>query len=133
MKTPFEVMLEAYANNYQGSISDLMEQEAMAGQAAPVEQANTPEEKRVGMSNGPRPIQFNDVQGQPFNTMKMEKDVAIDMEMYKEGELVKSYQDVQPGVPHIDTAGADTVIERPSFQLGGSMADKLRNSKYYIR
>ena len=130
MRSAFEVMLEAYANNYQGSISDLMEQEAMAGEAAPAEQANTPEEKRVGMSNGPRPIQFNNVQGEPFNTMEM-GDTPINMDMYKGEELVKSYQDVQPGVPHIDTAGADTVIETPSFKLGGSMADKLRNSKYF--
>lgn len=130
MRTPFEVMLEAYANNYQGSISDLMEQEAMAGQAAPVEQANTPQEQQVGLSQGPpRAMQFNDVQGQSFNTQEMQ--YPIDLAAYKNGELVQSYQDVQPGVAHIDTAGADTVIERPSFKLGGSMADKLRNSKYY--
>ena len=130
MRSPFEVMLEAYANNYQGSISDLMEQEAMVGEAAPVEQANTPQEQQVGLSQSPpRAMQFNDVQGQPFNTQEME--YPIDLAAYKGGDLVKSYQGIQPGVEHIDTAGADTVIEKPSFKLGGSMADKLRNSKYF--
>jgi hypothetical protein len=112
--TPLEIMKQAYASNYQGSISALIQQSMQP------EIAVTEEQQRTGLLEGPpRTMVFPDVKG-PMHTVGM--DYPVDMDMYdRSGNLVRSYESIPPGTGAVDTTGANTVVEQPAlYRLGGS-------------
>ena len=116
MNPLMQILRDAYENNYQGNIAELMRQHI----ASTTEVAMTPEEQQTGLTEGPpRQMVFPDVNGTPFNTREM--DYPIDMQGYDEkGNLVRSYEKVPPGLVNINMEGASTVIEQPSmFKDGG--------------
>tara|TARA_R100001463_G_scaffold35594_2_gene77313 strand:- start:177 stop:608 length:432 start_codon:yes stop_codon:yes gene_type:complete len=136
MIDPIQIMKEAYASNYFGSISELiLQQEALALQeanAAGMDVASTPEEQQLGLTQGPpRAMAFPNTGGQDFNTMGM--DYPVDMQGFdSEGGLVRSYEAVPPGIESIPMGPkVDTVIENPTqYQLGGmSFSDKIARYK----
>lgn len=124
------IMKEAYANDYRGSITELLE--AAINQASQV--AATPEQQQTGLSETPydpnAQMVFPNTGGQDFNTMDM--DYPIDMQQYDQnGELVRSYDKIPPGTAAISGQGATTVFEQPSsYRDGGefkSLSDRLRS------
>jgi uncharacterized membrane protein (UPF0127 family) len=123
----FETLKDAYRSNYQGSIADLLRQQAA------VEIASTEEQQVTGLSEGPpRTMVFPDVQGQPFNTRDMQ--YPIDIKGYdKKGDIVQSYMAVEPGIENLPMSPeVDTVIENPSeYRTGGYArpSESLRNYK----
>lgn len=119
---------EAKSKGYEGSYVDLFKQAALnPTQNKDVLIADTPLEKEQGL----RPLHeagrtdasmaFKDVPpNTPFNTVGMK--APIDIKKYDEqGHLVKSYEDVPPGLTNIDSGPArGTVLETPSrMQYGG--------------
>ena len=124
-----QIMKDAYANDYRGSISELMQQAIMQE----TQIAITPEEQQIGLSEGPpRQMIFPNTQGQDFNTVNMS--YPIDMQQYDQnGELVRSYEKIPPGTGAIPGHGATTVFEQPSlYRDGGAfvpLREKLRNYK----
>tara|TARA_R110002051_G_scaffold295797_1_gene361695 strand:- start:1632 stop:2063 length:432 start_codon:yes stop_codon:yes gene_type:complete len=137
MVDPIEIMKQAYASNYMGSISDLIAN-AEAEEMQQMDIARTEEEAAIGLSEGPqRSMAFPDAGGKNFNTMDM--DYPIDITgLSEDGGLVQSYKNVPPGVGNIPMGEkVDTVIENPTqYKLGGykqnstiSRADKLRSYK----
>jgi len=143
MIDPIEIMKQAYAENYQGSITELImqgEAEAMAQEQAVAQEmgmdvASTPQEQQVGLTEGPpRPMAFPNTGGQDFNTMGM--DYPVDMQGFdSQGGLVRSYEAVPPGINSIPMGPkVDTVIENPTqYQNGGfynqKRADELNYKK----
>lgn len=121
--TPLEIMKQAYASNYQGSISALIQQSMQP------EVAVTEEQQRTGLLEGPpRTMVFPNVQG-PMHTMGMKYPVKMDM-FNRNGDLLKSDY-VPPNTSTVDTTGAHTVIEHPVFRLGGhsDLRKKLESYK----
>jgi len=136
MIDPIQIMKEAYASNYFGSISELiLQQEAIAMQeanAAGIDVAVTPEQQQIGLTQGPpRTMAFPNTGGQDFNTIGM--DYPVDMKGFdSEGGLVRSYEAVPPGIESIPMGPkVDTVIENPTqYQQGGlSFSDKIARYK----
>jgi uncharacterized membrane protein (UPF0127 family) len=127
MIDPIDIMKQAYSENYQGSITELimaeeaaaMQQDAMINQEAEI--ASTAMEQQVGLTQGPpRPMAFPNTGGQDFNTMGM--DYPIDIQGFdNEGGLVRSYEAVPPGIESIPMGPkVDTVIENPTqYKFGG--------------
>ena len=139
-----EVMKQAYANNYQGSISQLIEQEQLKEnqqlEDQGMEVASTPDQREVGLSQGPpRSMAFPNSGGQSFNTMEM--DYPIDIEGYdKSNRLVQSYKAVQPGVANLPMGDqVSTVIENPTqYRDGGykkemPLSERLKNYRHNKR
>jgi uncharacterized membrane protein (UPF0127 family) len=122
----FETLKDAYRSNYQGSIADLLRQQAA------VEIASTEEQRVTGLSEGPpRTMVFPDVQGQPFNTRDMQ--YPIDIKGYdKKGDIVQSYMAVEPGIENLPMSPeVDTVIENPSeYRTGGYARPSERLRQY---
>ena len=112
---PIDVMKAAYEENYEGSMAELI------GEVNTPEVASTPEQQQVGLSEGPpRTMEFPDAGGKSFNTTDMK--YPIDMQgIDTSGDVVQSYESVQPGVGSIPFGpNVDKVIESPSeYQNGG--------------
>ena len=141
MTDPLEIMKQAYSENYQGSITELI----MQGEAAAMEQeqavaqememmdvASTPEEQRIGLTEGPpRSMAFPNTGGQDFNTMGM--DYPVDMQGFdSQGGLVRSYEAVPPGLDNIPMGPkVDTVIENPTqYRAGGVVERELKDLSF---
>lgn len=117
------IMKEAYRTGYEGSISQLME----AAQMEEIQVASTPQEMETGLTQGPpRTMAFPNVQGRPMTTEGMQ--YPIDMQLLDgNGDLIRSYESLQPGIHEIPTHGAATVIENPSmYRSGGVFTSDLR-------
>ena len=124
-----QIITEAKAKGYTGSYVDLFRQ---AAQNPEMLVAETPEQKQAGL----RPLHkagrtdasmaFKDVPpNTPFNTVGMK--APIDIKKYDEqGHLVKSYEDVPPGLTNIDSGPArGTVLETPArMQEGGPVKEE---------
>jgi uncharacterized membrane protein (UPF0127 family) len=137
MISPIDIMKQAYADNYQGSITELimteeaaaMQEDAMIESGAEV--ASTAMEQQIGLTQGPpRPMIFPDTQGQDFNTMGM--DYPIDIDGFDDqGGLVRSYEAVPPGIESIPMGPkVSTVIENPTqYKFGGKAKEELSFSE----
>ena len=138
MTDPIEIMKQAYSENYQGSITELIMQSEAAemqeqqGAAQEIEVANTPEQQQVGLTQGPpRPMAFPNTGGQDFNTMGM--DYPVDMQGYDDtGGLVRSYEAVPPGLGNIPMGPkVNTVIENPTqYRAGGIVERPLKDLSF---
>ena len=139
MADALEIMKQAYVSNYMGSISELIAQ-AEQEEAQQMDVASSPEERAIGLSEGPqRSMAFPDAGGQSFNTMEM--DYPIDIEGYdKSNRLVQSYKAVQPGVANLPMGDqVSTVIENPTqYRDGGykkemPLSERLKNHRHNKR
>ena len=140
MIDPIEIMKQAYSENYQGSITELimqgeaaaMEQEQAATQKMGMDVASTPQEQQIGLTEGPpRPMAFPNTGGQDFNTMNM--DYPVDMQGFdSQGGLVRSYEAVPPGIESIPMGPkVDTVIENPTqYRAGGVVERPLKDLSF---
>ena len=120
--TDIEVMKQAYATHYRGSISELMENQRIAQEQ--MENARVPEsqaEAEIGLTDGSVPQMLFDNPG-TIDMTQMDK--SLDMALIdKESGLVSSFlNDVQPG-QMVETGEGVDVLE---------MSDqaKLRNGGY---
>lgn len=121
------IINKAKAEGYQGSYVDLFKQAAQD----PTLIAQTPEEKQAGLrpqheaGRTDASMAFTDVPpNTPFNTVGMK--APIDIKKYDEqGHLVKSYENVPPGLTNIDSGPRKgTVLESPArMQEGGFASD----------
>jgi len=138
------IINKAKAEGYQGSYVDLFKQAAQD----PTLIAQTPEEKQAGLrpqheaGRTDASMAFTDVPpNTPFNTVGMK--APIDIKKYDEqGHLVKSYENVPPGLTNIDSGPRNgTVLESPArMQEGGlkpmtsktfpSNAERAKNINY---
>ena len=123
MIDPIEIMKQAYSENYQGSITELImaeEAEAMA------------QEQQIGLTEGPpRSMAFPNTGGQDFNTMGM--DYPVDMQGFdSQGGLVRSYEAVPPGIDNVPMGPkVDTVIENPTqYRAGGVVERPLKDLSF---
>jgi uncharacterized membrane protein (UPF0127 family) len=140
MMNAIEIMKQAYSENYQGSITELimqgeaeaMAQEQAAAQGMGMDVASTSEEQRIGLTEGPpRSMAFPNTGGQDFNTMGM--DYPIDMQgLDSQGGLVRSYEAVPPGVGNIPMGPkVATVIENPTqYRAGGIVERQLKDLSF---
>jgi len=133
-----EILDTARATGFEGSILDLYQ---MANQGANVSEmlqaeaqakqqnmlvAQTPQEQQVGlreqhaMGNTGASMAFPDVApNTSFNTQGMKAPINI-TKVDDQGHLVKSYQNVPPGIKDLPTGPKrGTVIETPAYQGGG--------------
>lgn len=133
MIDPIEIMKQAYSENYQGSITELivqeealaMQQEQTVAQEMGMDVASTPEEQQIGLTQGPpREMIFPNTGGQDFNTMGM--DYPVDMQgLDSQGGLVRSYEAVPPGLDSIPMGPkVDTVIENPTQYRAGGVVER---------
>tara|TARA_R110002096_G_scaffold419928_2_gene624773 strand:+ start:2095 stop:2526 length:432 start_codon:yes stop_codon:yes gene_type:complete len=127
-----EIVTKAQEEGYQGSYVDLFRNPPMGNintnSPQEVEVATTPEEQQQGLrpahSQGrtEASMAFPDVApGTNFNTEGMKRNIDF-KEYNKSGDLVKSYENVPPGLSTSFTTGTEpsTVIETPSkFRYGG--------------
>lgn len=140
MIDPIEIMKQAYAENYQGSITELimqgeaaaMAQEQAAAQKIGMDVASTPQEQQIGLTEGPpRSMAFPNTGGQDFNTMGM--DYPVDMQGFdSQGGLVRSYKAVPPGIDNVPMGPkVDTVIENPTqYRAGGVVERPLKDLSF---
>ena len=117
---PLDIMKEAYASNYQGSITELIDQTQAEEQQMLV--ASTPEEQATGLRNSPEgtSMMFPNTNGESFNTVGMKE--PIDIQGFDStGGLVQSYMSVPPGVGELPMGPkVSTVIEQPAqYRTGG--------------
>jgi len=133
-----EILDTARATGFEGSILDLYQ---MANQGANVPEmlqaeaqakqqnmlvAQTPQEQQVGlreqhaMGNTGASMAFPDVApNTSFNTQGMKVPINI-TKVDDQGHLVKSYQNVPPGIKDLPTGPKrGTVIETPAYKKGG--------------
>jgi uncharacterized membrane protein (UPF0127 family) len=126
-----EILDTARATGFQGSILDLYK---MANSGINVEAmlenqplvAQTPQQQQVGlreqqaMGNTNASMVFPDVPANTsFNTQGMKAPINI-TKVDDQGHLVKSYQNVPPGIQDLPTGPKrGTVIETPAYQGGG--------------
>lgn len=126
-----EILDTARATGFQGSILDLYK---MANSGINVEAmlesqplvAQTPQQQQVGlreqqaMGNTNASMVFPDVPANTsFNTQGMKVPINI-TKVDDQGHLVKSYQNVPPGIQDLPTGPKrGTVIETPAYQKGG--------------
>ena len=121
-----QIMKDAYANDYRGSISELMQQAIMQE----TQVASTPEQQQMGLSgqSDPSPMLFPNVQGQSFNTKNT---VPIDFHEFDQNGLLIDSRPLPPGLVDVPTnPETHTVLEVPSFRDGGTfipLREKLRN------
>ena len=112
-----EIIKGAITNSYKGPVFKLIDQASIEkGQTA-----STDEQKEQGLrgSDGNTSMAFNDSKDD-FNTKGMNFD--LDIRKYdKEGNLVKSYQKVPPGIKSLNMGEEEgTVVETPSqYKHGG--------------
>ena len=130
------IVNEAKSKGYTGSYVDLFKQVALnPSDNQEVLTADTPQEKEQGL----RPLheagrtdasmEFKDVPpNTPFNTMGMK--APIDIKKFDEqGHLVKSYENVPPGIQNLGTGPRrGTVLETPSRMQEGGVKDNTRVS-----
>ena len=118
-----ELLKQAIKEDYQGSFQELFNPQQQT-QDPNVEVAETQEQQEQGL-RGRSPEQMPDAMVFPqsqgdFNTMNMQAPVNVD-KYGPEGELVRSYESVPPGVGNLpmgDDIG--TVIETPAeYKKGG--------------
>jgi len=126
-----EILDTARATGFQGSILDLYK---MANSGINVEAmlenqplvAQTPQQQQVGlreqqaMGNTNASMVFPDVPANTsFNTQGMKAPINI-TKVDDQGHLVKSYQNVPPGIQDLPTGPKrGTVIETPAYKKGG--------------
>jgi hypothetical protein len=117
------IMKEAYRTGYEGSLTELMENEL----AKETQIASTPQEMTEGLTQGPpRTMVFPDVQGRPMTTEGMNYPIDMDL-LDGNGDLIRSYEKLEPGIHEIPTHGAATVVENPSvYRSGGMFTSDLR-------
>jgi len=129
-----DVMKQAYASNYTGSITALIEENEAKKQAEMLVAA-TPEQQSEGLRNQPTgtSMAFPNVNGKSFNTNGMKE--PIDIQGYdNNGGLVQSYKAVPPGINDIPMGPkVATVIENPTqYATGGyerSFAEKVASRR----
>ena len=120
------IINDAKSKGYQGSYVDLFKQAALNPSQQDMAVASSPDQKREGL----RPMHeagrtdasmaFKDVPpNTPFNTVGMK--APINIKKYDtQGHLVKSYENVPPGLTNLDTGpNYGTVIETPARMQGG--------------
>tara|TARA_R110002124_G_scaffold217831_7_gene383651 strand:+ start:1404 stop:3002 length:1599 start_codon:yes stop_codon:yes gene_type:complete len=128
-----DILDQARASNYEGSVLDLYAHAAQGGDVSqllqpeqPMMTANTPEQQEVGLreqhaqGNTGASMAFPNVEANTsFNTKGMK--VPIDITKYDEqGHLVQSFKSVPPGVESLPTGPAKgTVVETPAYKTGG--------------
>lgn len=122
---------EAKSKGYQGSYIDLFKQAALNPSGdQEVLTADTPLEKKEGLrpqheaGRTDASMTFTDVPpNTPFNTVGMK--APIDIKKYDEqGHLVKSYENVPPGLTNIDSGPrSGTVLESPARMQEGGFFD----------
>ena len=125
---------DAKSKGYQGSYVDLFRQAAINPSQQDMPVAQTSEQQREGL----RPMHeagrtdasmaFKDVPpNTPFNTMGMK--APINIKKYDtQGHLVKSYENVPPGLTNLDTGpNHGTVIETPARMQGGGFNEVNAN------
>jgi hypothetical protein len=129
-----EIVTKAQEEGYQGSYVDLFRNPLLLqgnlnlNPSPEIEVANTPEKQRQGLRPAHEQgrveasMAFPDVApGSDFNTVGMKRNIDF-KEYNKSGDLVKSYENVPPGLSTSFTTGSEpsTVIETPSkFKYGG--------------
>jgi uncharacterized membrane protein (UPF0127 family) len=117
LEKQFEILKSALANDYKGSIGDLIKKEQIANAKV----ARTKAEQEQGLRGAPpgSSMVFPNVSG-PMNTVGMSEPIDI-KKVDNQGNLVRSYKSVPPGIQNL-SMGEDegTVIESPgTYQKGG--------------
>tara|TARA_R110000751_G_C13565962_1_gene458028 strand:+ start:74 stop:529 length:456 start_codon:yes stop_codon:yes gene_type:complete len=137
--TAAEIMKQAYSENYQGSITELImqaeaaemqEQQAVAQE---MEVANTPEQQQVGLTNGStKPMGFPLEPGanNQFNTVGVPGNIK--MTEYANGNPIDSSQILEPGLVGINThPQTDFVLEEPMYaKTGGAFEKPLKDLSF---
>jgi len=118
--TPIEIMKQAYASNYRGSITELIEQQMTAEQAAQnADVATTQQEAETGLLEGPpRSMVIPDAES--ITTEGMDYPIDITTVNQRTGMVQDVMQNVQPG-QLVNTGKGVDVIETPSLKYGGSI------------
>jgi len=127
--TPIEIMKQAYASNYRGSITELIKQQMAAEQAAQnADVATTQQEAETGLLEGP-PRSMVIPGAESITTQGMDYPIDITTVDQNTGMVQDVMQNVQPG-QLVNTGKGVDVIETPSFKCGGSIrssaTDKMR-------
>lgn len=127
--TPIEIMKQAYASNYRGSITQLIEEQmAMQQQMENADVATTQQEAETGLLEGP-PRNMVIPGAESITTQGMDYPINITT-IDKNTGLVDSFMpNVQPG-QLVNTGRGVDVLETPSFKYGGSIrssaSEKMR-------
>tara|TARA_R110000737_G_scaffold258744_1_gene267333 strand:- start:1437 stop:1868 length:432 start_codon:yes stop_codon:yes gene_type:complete len=127
-----DIVNKAQEEGYQGSYVDLFRNPPMGSinsePSQEVKVATTPDQQRQGLrpahaqGRTETSMAFPDVApGSNFNTIGMKKNIDF-KEYSKSGDLIKSYENVPPGLSTSFTTGTEpsTVLETPSkLRYGG--------------
>lgn len=118
--TPIEIMKQAYASNYRGSITELIEQQMAAEQAAQnADVATNQQEAETGLLEGP-PRNMVIPGAESITTQGMDYPIDITTVNQRTGMVQDVMQNVQPG-QLVNTGKGVDVIETPSLKYGGSI------------
>lgn len=118
--TPIEIMKQAYASNYRGSITELIEQQMAAEQAAQnADVATSQQEAETGLLEGP-PRNMVIPGAESITTQGMDYPIDITTVNQRTGMVQDVMQNVQPG-QLVNTGKGVDVIETPSLKFGGSI------------
>ena len=119
----YDIIMQAYKEGYEGSISSLIEQE-MAAQQQNVDVATTQQEAETGLLEGPpRNMLIPNAESITTEGMKYPIDITT---IDQETGLVDSYMpNVQPG-ELVNTGKGVDVLETPSLKTGGHISSGVR-------
>jgi hypothetical protein len=117
---PIDIMKQAYASNYRGSISELIQQQLAAEQSMQeADIASTQQEAETGLLEGP-PRSMVIPGAESITTQGMDYPIDITTMDSRTGMVQDVLQNVQPG-QLVNTGKGVDVLETPSLKLGGSI------------
>ena len=119
----YDIIMQAYKDGYEGSISDLIAQE-MEAQQQGIDVATTQQEAETGLLEGP-PRNMLIPNAESITTEGMNYPINITT-IDQDTGLVDSYMpNVQPG-ELVNTGKGVDVLETPSLQTGGHISSGVR-------
>jgi len=123
--TPYEVMKRAIDEGYEGSISELMQQQLIANDAMmSADVATTQEEAETGLLEGP-PRSMIIPGAESITTEGMDYPIDITTIDRDTGMVNDHIPNVQPG-QLIETGKGVDVLETPSMMTGGYLSERRR-------
>lgn len=128
----FDIMMQAYKEGYQGSITDLIMQQQMADQQmAQADVATTQQEAETGLLEGP-PRTMVIPGAESITTQGMDYPIDITTVDQNTGMVQDVIPNVQPG-QLVNTGRGVDVIETPSLKSGGYIRSNVRDRIQQMR
>lgn len=123
--TAYDVLKQAFSEGYEGSVSQLMQQQMLVQeQMEQADVATTQQEAETGLLEGP-PRAMVIPNASSITTQGMDYPIDITTMDSKTGMVQDVMKNVQPG-QLVDTGEGVDVLETPSMRMGGYASERRK-------